>query len=170
VTQANEQTAPYVVVFITLTAEPVRSVVDFEALLNQYKFVAGMDAVAGLDSHPDLLAMTPTEFEHLVHQLLEATGIKSWVTQAFKDDGVDVVAINEDPLMGGHCIIQAKRYRSAVCAEPRVDRSHGRQARHHGHHGDHVRGNERAATIPPTGTAAFGSSSAKRSSTSARST
>jgi restriction system protein len=98
--------------------EPVRPVVDFEALLTQYKFVAGMDAVAGLDSRPDLLDMTPTEFEHLVRQLFEAIGMKSWVTQASKDDGVDAVAINEDPFMGGHCIIQAKRYRSAVGVEP----------------------------------------------------
>ena len=58
--------------------EPVRPVVDFEALLTQYKFVAGMDAVAGLDSRPDLIEMTPTEFEHLVRQLLEAIGMQSW--------------------------------------------------------------------------------------------
>ena len=98
--------------------EPVRPVVDFEALLTQYKFVAGMDAVAGLDSRPDLIEMTPTEFEHLVRQLFEAIGMQSWVTQASKDDGVDAVAVNEDPFMGGHCIIQAKRYRGAVGVEP----------------------------------------------------
>lgn len=98
--------------------DPVRPVVDFEALLTQYKFVDGMDAVAGLDSRPDLLDMTPTEFEHLVRQLFEAIGMQSWVTQASKDDGVDAVAINEDPFMGGHCIIQAKRYRGAVGVEP----------------------------------------------------
>jgi restriction system protein len=98
--------------------EPVRPVVDFESLLAQYKFVAGMDAVAGLDSRPDLLDMTPTEFEHLTKQLFEAMGMKSWVTVASKDDGVDAVAINEDPVMGGHCVIQAKRYRGAVGVEP----------------------------------------------------
>jgi hypothetical protein len=38
---------------------------------------------------PDLLEMTPTEFEHLVRQLFEKMGMKSWVTQASKDDGVD---------------------------------------------------------------------------------
>jgi hypothetical protein len=30
-------------------------VVDFEALLTQYKFIADMDVVAGLDSRPDLI-------------------------------------------------------------------------------------------------------------------
>jgi restriction system protein len=98
--------------------EAVRPVVDFETLLSQYKFVEGMDAVAGLDSRRDLLDMTPTEFEHLVRQLFEAMGMKSWVTQASKDDGVDAVAVNEDPVFGGLCIIQAKRYRSAVGVEP----------------------------------------------------
>jgi len=98
--------------------EAVRPVVDFETLLSQYKFVEGMDAVAGLDSRPDLLDMTPTEFEHLVRQLFEAMGMKSWNTQASKDDGVDAVAVNEDPVFGGLCIIQAKRYRGAVGVEP----------------------------------------------------
>jgi restriction system protein len=97
--------------------EAVRPVVDFEILLSQYKFVEGMDAVAGLDSRPDLLDMTPTEFEHLVRQLFEAMGMKSWTTQASKDDGVDAVAVNEDPVFGGLCVIQAKRYRSAVGVE-----------------------------------------------------
>ena len=94
--------------------EAVRPVVDFEVLLKQFAFIEGMDAVAGLDSRPDLLDLTPTEFEHLVRQLFEAMGMKSWVTQASKDDGVDAVATNEDPVFGGMCIIQAKRYRIAV--------------------------------------------------------
>lgn len=97
--------------------EAVRPVVDFETLLTQYKFVEGMDAVAGLDSRPDLLDMTPTEFEHLVRQLFEKMGMKSWVTQASKDDGVDGVAVNEDPVFGGLCIIQAKRYKGPVGVE-----------------------------------------------------
>lgn len=97
--------------------EAVRPVVDFEALLSQYKFVEGIDAVADLDSRPDLLDMTPTEFEHFTRQLFESMGMKSWTTQASKDDGVDAVAVNEDPVFGGLCVIQAKRYRSAVGVE-----------------------------------------------------
>jgi restriction system protein len=94
--------------------EAVRPEVDFEALLSQYKFVEGIDAIAGLDSRPDLLDMTPIEFEHLVRQLFEAMGMEAWNTQASKDDGVDAVATNKEPIFGGLCIIQAKRYRSAV--------------------------------------------------------
>jgi restriction system protein len=94
--------------------EAVRPVVDFDALLAQYSFVEGMDAIATLDCRRDLLAMTPTEFEHLSRQLFEAIGMDSWATQASKDDGVDGGVTNPDPIMGGHCIVQAKRYARAV--------------------------------------------------------
>ncbi|MFI6534866.1 restriction endonuclease [Nonomuraea sp. NPDC050547] len=40
--------------------------------------------------------------------------MKSWVTQSSRDDGVDGVVVNEDPVMGGVCIIQAKRYKGPV--------------------------------------------------------
>jgi restriction system protein len=39
------------------------------------------------------------------------------VTQASKDEGVDGVAVNEDPIVGGLCIIQAKRYSKIVGLE-----------------------------------------------------
>jgi restriction system protein len=57
------------------------------------------------------------EFEHLIRELFEAVGMKSWVTQASKDEGVDGVAVNEDPIVGGLCIIQAKRYSNIVGVE-----------------------------------------------------
>ncbi len=95
--------------------EPVRPVVDFD--LSSYRFIEGKDALADLDGRPNLLDMTPTEFEHLVRQLFEAMGMNSWVTQASRDDGVDAVATNVDPIVGGLCVIQAKRYRNVVGVE-----------------------------------------------------
>jgi restriction system protein len=92
--------------------EPVKPVLQFD--LSRYKFVDEMSVVAGLDSRPDLLALKPVEFEHLIRELFEAKGLKSWVTQASKDEGVDGVAVNEDPIVGGLCIIQAKRYSRIV--------------------------------------------------------
>jgi len=92
--------------------EPVKPVLQFD--LSRYKFVDEMSVVAGLDSRPDLLTLKPVEFEHLIRELLEAIGLKSWVTQASKDEGVDGVAVNEDPIVGGLCIIQAKRYSRLV--------------------------------------------------------
>jgi restriction system protein len=97
--------------------EPVQPTMDFDSLLTRFKFIAGMDVVAGLDSRPDLLAMNPYEFEHLVRQIFEEMGMQAWNTQAIKDDGVDAVAVNKNAVFGGMCIIQAKRYRNAVGVE-----------------------------------------------------
>jgi restriction system protein len=95
--------------------EAVMPVVQFD--LKKFKFVEEMNVVAGLDSRPDLLALKPVEFEHLIRELFEAMGMKSWVTQASRDEGVDGVAVNEDPIVGGLCIIQAKRYSKIVGLE-----------------------------------------------------
>ncbi|WP_344493044.1 restriction endonuclease [Streptomyces enissocaesilis] len=95
--------------------EPVRPVVTFD--LSKYKRAPEVDVVAGLDNRPDLVALDPIEFEHLVRRLFEAIGLKAWVTQASRDDGVDAVATNEDPIMGGLCIIQAKRTKNTVPTE-----------------------------------------------------
>ncbi len=97
--------------------EPVQPTVDFDSLLTRFKFVEGMDVVAGLDSRQDLLAMAPYAFEHLVRQIFEEMGMQAWNTEAIKDDGVDAVAVNQDAVFGGMCIIQAKRYRNAVGVE-----------------------------------------------------
>ena len=48
--------------------EPVRPVVQFD--LSKYKFVEEMQIAAGLDSRPDLLALKPVEFEHLIREQL----------------------------------------------------------------------------------------------------
>lgn len=94
--------------------EPVRPLVNFDSLLAQFKFVAGADVIVGLDSRPDLLALSPSEFETFAKQLFEAMGMKAWKTQDVKDDGVDAVAVSEAPVFGGLCVIQAKRSRNAV--------------------------------------------------------
>ena len=95
--------------------EAVKPVVQFD--LSRYKFVDEMRIAARLDSRPDLLALKPVEFEHLIRELFQAIGLKSWVTQSSKDEGVDGVAVNEDPIVGGLCIIQAKRYSKIVDLE-----------------------------------------------------
>ena len=92
--------------------EPVRPIFDPD--LSKYKIADVQDAASPLDSRPVLIEMPPYEFEHLVKRLFEARGLKSWVTQASRDDGVDAIAVNEDPIMGGVCVIQAKRYRNTV--------------------------------------------------------
>jgi restriction system protein len=95
--------------------EPVPPVVQFD--LAKFKLVEGMDVAAGLDSRPDLLQMDWKKFENLIRELFIAIGMRAWVTQASRDDGIDAVATNEDPVVGGLCVIQAKRYRNVVGLE-----------------------------------------------------
>lgn len=95
--------------------EAVRPIFDPD--LSKYRFIDEVDIASGLDGRPVLIDIKPGEFEHLVRQLFEAMGMKSWVTQASRDDGLDAVAVNEDPIMGGLCVIQAKRYRKVVPVE-----------------------------------------------------
>lgn len=97
--------------------EPVQPTVDFESLSTQFAFVAGMDALAGLDSRRDLLAMSSHEFERLVRQVFEAIGAHAWNTEAISDDGVDAVAVSRDAVFDGPCVIQARRSRDVVEVE-----------------------------------------------------
>lgn len=91
---------------------PVKPLMYYD--LDRYKTIEGTDFLVDLDSRLDLLTLTPNEFENLIRQLFEARGLKSWQTQASRDDGIDAVAVNEDPVLGGLAIIQAKRYSKVV--------------------------------------------------------
>jgi restriction system protein len=91
---------------------PVKPLLYYD--IDRFKTISGVDYLVDLDSRLDLLSLTPTEFENLIKQLFEARGLKSWQTVASNDDGIDAVAVNEDPVLGGLAIIQAKRYAKAV--------------------------------------------------------
>ena len=93
--------------------EPVAPFIDFD--LTRYAFTAGQDVVSELDGRPDLMDLTPTQFEHLVRQLFEATpGMEGWTTQPSKDDGVDAVITNKTPITGGLTVVQAKQYTASI--------------------------------------------------------
>lgn len=97
--------------------EAVKPVTYFDP--TRYKLIDEIGAVSGLDHRLDLLTLSPVEFEYLIRRLFEQVGMKSWVknTRASKDEGVDAVAVNEDPLVGGVCVIQAKRWKDTVGLE-----------------------------------------------------
>ncbi len=44
-------------------------------------------------------------------------GFKGWNTREARDDGIDAVVINDNAMVGGQCIIQAKRYSRPVPVE-----------------------------------------------------
>ncbi|MFJ6634354.1 restriction endonuclease [Streptomyces sp. NPDC091376] len=74
---------------------------------------------SGVVSHgggeePDLLSMDPVEIEGLVAELFRARGMQAVTTQRSNDGGVDVDAVDPDPISGGKIVVQVKRYRNAV--------------------------------------------------------
>ncbi|MFF7181835.1 restriction endonuclease [Streptomyces sp. NPDC008121] len=68
----------------------------------------------GEGEEPDLLAMDPIAFEGLVAELFRARGLQAVTTRRSNDGGVDVEALDPDPISGGSIIVQAKRYRNTV--------------------------------------------------------
>jgi restriction system protein len=95
--------------------EAVEPFIAFD--LKRFRFTDDIDVVAGLDSRPNLLKLSPTEFEHLVRQLFVAMGAEAWTTIPSKDGGVDAVATSKNLFFGGVCLIQAKRYTGLVGLE-----------------------------------------------------
>ena len=95
--------------------EAVEPFIAFD--LKRFRFTDDLDVVAGLDSRPNLLKLSPTEFEHLVRQLFVAMGAEAWTTIPSKDGGVDAVATSKNLFFGGVCLIQAKRWTGLVGLE-----------------------------------------------------
>ena len=91
---------------------PVRPVLEFDMV--DPRFIEETDIIGGLDERPNLLAMTPTEFESLIQNLFSRMGLDTRQTRASRDGGVDCVAFDPRPIMGGRVVIQAKRYKNTV--------------------------------------------------------
>lgn len=92
--------------------QPVKPLVEF-AMVDR-RFVEGSDILADLESRPNLMDLTPFAFEQLVGNLFAKMGLDAKQTQASRDGGVDVVAFDTRPVIGGKVVIQAKRYRHTV--------------------------------------------------------
>ncbi|MFI5955660.1 restriction endonuclease [Cryptosporangium sp. NPDC051539] len=92
--------------------EGVEPILDFD--LKKYRRAESIDAVATLDSRPDLMEMNPDYFEHLTRQVFEALGLEGWNTEHSYDDGVDAVMMNKTVAVGGLTIVQSKRYKNAI--------------------------------------------------------
>ncbi|WP_438484570.1 restriction endonuclease [Streptomyces sp. S186] len=77
--------------------------------------IAGGAVVShGTDGEPDLLAMDPLAFEQLIAELFRAMGMRAVTTQRSGDGGIDVDALDPDPIRGGKIVVQVKRYRNTV--------------------------------------------------------
>lgn len=91
---------------------PVRPLVDFNMV--DRRFIQSTDVLAELDQRPNLMELTPGEFENLITNLFTKMGLETRLTQASRDGGVDCVAWDMRPIVGGKVIVQAKRYKNTV--------------------------------------------------------
>ena len=90
----------------------VRPIIEF----NMYdpRFIKEQDILSTLDQRPNLMELTPSEFESLITNLFQKMGLDTKLTQASRDGGVDCVAYDPRPVLGGKVIVQAKRYKNTV--------------------------------------------------------
>jgi restriction system protein len=91
---------------------PVRPILEFDMV--DPRFVQESDVISTLDQRPNLMELTPGEFESLITNLFEKMGLETRQTQASRDGGVDCVAYDPRPIFGGKVVIQAKRYKHTV--------------------------------------------------------
>lgn len=90
----------------------VKPIVEFNMV--DKRFVDQSDVIETLDSRPNLMDLNPYEFENLVSNLFGKMGLDSKQTRSSRDGGVDAVAFDKRPIVGGKVVIQAKRYKNPV--------------------------------------------------------
>jgi restriction system protein len=90
----------------------VRPIVSFNMV--DPRFINKSDVLSQLDQRPNLAVLTPSEFEGLITNLFDKMGLETRLTQASRDGGVDCVAWDMRPIVGGKVIVQAKRYKHTV--------------------------------------------------------
>lgn len=91
---------------------PVRPIIEFD--MADPRFVKEEQILETLDTRPNLMELTPKEFESLITNLFEKMGLETRLTQPSRDGGVDCVAYDSRPIFGGKVVIQAKRYKNTV--------------------------------------------------------
>lgn len=92
--------------------QPVKPIVEFK--MTDPRFVDQADLVSELSAATNLMELNPYQFEELVANLFGKMGLESKLTRASRDGGVDCVAFDPRPVLGGKVVIQAKRYRHSV--------------------------------------------------------
>ncbi|PRX44364.1 restriction endonuclease [Salegentibacter salegens] len=82
------------------------------------RFIDSKDISGNIQEGDNLASMDWEDFEHLIRELFHkefsSNGGEVKVTQSSRDGGVDAIAFNPDPIMGGKIVIQAKRYTNTV--------------------------------------------------------
>ena len=73
-----------------------------------------VDIVSDIDKRPNLLDLTPKEFEAFIQNLFTKMGFDTKLFRASGDGGIDCVAYDPHPITGGKFIVQAKLYTHTV--------------------------------------------------------
>src|SRR5262249_41080101 len=69
---------------------PVKPIVEFDMV--DKRFVEQDDVIGKIESRPNLMDLTPAEFEALVSNLFSKMGLETKLTRSSRDGGVDAVA------------------------------------------------------------------------------
>jgi restriction system protein len=72
------------------------------------------DVISDIDKRPNLLELTPKEFEAFIENLFAKMGFDTKLYRATGDGGIDCVAYDPHPITGGKFIVQAKLYTRTV--------------------------------------------------------
>lgn len=96
--------------------QPVRPIRVFDK--DDPRFIEVDGVLDGLERGQNLMTMDWQDFEILVRDLFQEVfkpaGGDVRVTRTSRDQGVDAVIFDPDPITGGKTVVQAKRYRGAV--------------------------------------------------------
>jgi len=91
---------------------PVEPVMPFS--MADPRIIDPIDVISDIDKRPNLLELTPKEFEAFIQNLFAKMGFDTKLYQASGDGGIDCVAYDPHPISGGKFIVQAKLYTRTV--------------------------------------------------------
>jgi restriction system protein len=78
------------------------------------RIIDPIDVISDIDKRPNLLELSPKEFEDFVQNLFAKMGFDTKLYRAGGDGGIDCVAYDPHPITGGKFIVQAKLYTRTV--------------------------------------------------------
>jgi restriction system protein len=91
---------------------PVEPVMPFS--MADPRIIDPIDVISGIDKRPNVLELTPKEFEAFIQNLFTKMGFDTKLYQASGDGGIDCDAYDPRPITGGKFIVQAKLYTRTV--------------------------------------------------------
>jgi len=95
---------------------PVKPLLVFDQ--KDKRIIHAEEIIGTVEDNQNLATMDWQAFEILVRDLFEkefgSQGCRVEVTRQSRDEGVDAIAYDEDPIRGGKFVIQAKRYNNLV--------------------------------------------------------